>query len=119
MFRLGRLAKEQGASRCKHGCFCWEPLSWKWQARLQAELFERSKKPVSAFSARHLLEPRQSELGDLTDDTLVAFAARPEDIILFVAGASGAGAHTLCLPSFGNTRAVTVALPPAPGQHGR
>ncbi len=88
------------------------------KARLQAELSERSKKPVSAFSARHVLEPRQSELGDLTDDTLVAFAARPEDIILFVAGASGAGAHTLCLPSFGNTRAVTVALPPAPKQHG-
>jgi hypothetical protein len=81
------------------------------KAHLQTELFERSKKPISAFSGRHLLEPRQSELGELSDATLVPFAARPEDILLFVTGSSGAGAHNLCLPSFGNTRAVTVALP--------
>ena len=81
------------------------------KARLQAKLFELSKKPVSAFAGRHLLEPRHSELGDLSDAVLVPFAARPEDIILFVTGSSGAGAHNLCMPSFGNTRAVTVALP--------
>ena len=81
------------------------------KARLQAELFERSKKPVRAFASPALLEPRQSELGDLDADDPVPFAARPEDIIVFVAGASGAGAHNLGFPSFGNTRAVTVAVP--------
>jgi hypothetical protein len=50
-------------------------------------------------------------LGELTNDSLVPFAARPEDMIIFVTGSSGAGAHNLALPSFGNMRAVTVALP--------
>jgi hypothetical protein len=79
-------------------------------AQIQAALFELSKKPVRAFAHAALLDPR-GDLGPLTADTLVPFAARPEDILLFVTGASGAGAHSLCLPSFGNTRAVTVPLP--------
>jgi hypothetical protein len=80
------------------------------RAQAQARLFELSKKPVRAFANRHLLEPRHSDLGMLAEDTLVPFAARPEDVVLFVAGAVGAGAHNLCMPSFGNTRAVTVAV---------
>ena len=78
--------------------------------QIQAALFELSKKPVRAFAHATLLDPR-GDLAPLTADTLVPFAARPEDILLFVTGASGAGAHSLCLPSFGNTRAVTVPLP--------
>jgi hypothetical protein len=73
-------------------------------------LFERSKKPVRAFPNPHHLAPRQRDLGRLADETLVPFAERPEDVLIFVAGASGAGAHSLCLPTFGNTRAVTVAI---------
>jgi hypothetical protein len=73
-------------------------------------LFELSKKPVHAFAHAALLDSR-GDLGPLTADTLVPFATRPEDILLFVTGASGAGVHNLCLPSFGNTRAVTVPLP--------
>jgi hypothetical protein len=80
------------------------------RARVQAALFELSKKPVRAFADASLLEARH-DLGPLTEDTLVPFAACPEDILLFVTGAAGAGAHNLCLPSFGNTRAVTVPLP--------
>jgi hypothetical protein len=78
--------------------------------RLQEELFELSKKPVSAFASAALLEPRFGKLGSLNADSLVPFADCPEDIILLVAGPHGAGVHNLCLPSFGNTRAVTVAL---------
>ena len=59
----------------------------------------------------HHLAPRQRDLGLLADETLVPFAERPEDVLIVVAGASGAGAHSLCLPTFGNTRAVTVAIP--------
>jgi hypothetical protein len=81
------------------------------KSRLQAEVFELSKKPVSAFASPALLESRHRELGELTNDSLVPFAARPEDMIIFVTGSSGAGAHNLALPSFGNMRAVTVALP--------
>ncbi len=81
------------------------------KAQLQGELFERSKKPVRAFPNPQHLAPRQRDLGLLADETLVPFAERPEDVLLVVAGASGAGAHSLCLPTFGNTRAVTVAIP--------
>lgn len=80
------------------------------KADIKVALFELSKKPVSAFANPALLEPRQGELGQLTPETFVPFAERPEDIVLFVTGASGAGAHNLCLPSFGNTRAVTVPI---------
>jgi hypothetical protein len=80
------------------------------RARVQAALFELSKKPVRAFADQRLLDPRQRDLGMLTEDTLVPFAAQPEDVVLFVAGAAGAGVHNLCMPSFGNTRAVTVPI---------
>ena len=81
------------------------------KARVQEVLFELSKQPVKAFSSRSLLDPRESELGPLTEETLVPFAEQPEDVLILVAGASGAGVHNLCLPSFGNTRAVTVPVP--------
>jgi hypothetical protein len=78
--------------------------------QIQAAVFELSKKPVRAFAHASLLDAR-GDLGPLTADTLVPFAVCPEDVLLFVTGASGAGVHNLCLPSFGNTRAVTVPLP--------
>ena len=80
------------------------------RVQLQAALFELSKKPVRAFAHAALLESRR-DVGPLHADTLVPLAERPEDILLFVAGANGAGVHNLCLPSFGNTRAVTVPVP--------
>jgi hypothetical protein len=80
------------------------------KAQTKEVLFEFSKKPASAFASLSLLDPRQRDLGPVTPDTLVPFAERPEDIVIFVAGASGAGVHNLCLPSFGNTRAVTVPV---------
>jgi hypothetical protein len=47
---------------------------------------------------------------DLPEDRLIALTERPEDLLLIVAGGHGAGSHNLCLPSFGNTRAVTLAV---------
>lgn len=80
------------------------------KAQIKAVLFDLSKKPAGVFANLSLLDPRQRDLGALTPETPVPFAERPEDVLLFVAGASGAGVHNLCLPSFGNTRAVTVAI---------
>jgi hypothetical protein len=48
---------------------------------------------------------------DLPDDRLIALTEHPEDVLIMVAGGSGAEGHNLCIPSFGNTRAVTVAVP--------
>ena len=59
-----------------------------------------------------LLNQLAQELGDnLLDDRLISLTQHPEDVLVMVAGGSGAGAHNLCIPSFGNTRAVTVAVP--------
>jgi hypothetical protein len=48
---------------------------------------------------------------DLPDDRLIALTEHPEDVLIMVAGGSGAGVHNLCIPSLGNTRAVTLAVP--------
>lgn len=80
------------------------------KARLKQTLFELAKRPVREFSSARFFEPRESELGALTEDQLVSFAQAPEDVLIMVAGGQGAGGHNLCLPSFGNTRAVTVAV---------
>jgi hypothetical protein len=78
--------------------------------RIKQVVFELSKKPAKAFASLSLLDPRRRDLGPISDDTMVPFAERAEDMVLFVAGASGAGVHNLCLPSFGNTRMVTVTI---------
>jgi hypothetical protein len=81
------------------------------KAQLKAALFEMAKRPVHEFSSPRFFEPRQRELGELLDDQQLSFTQYPEDVLIIVAGGSGAGVHNLCLPSFGNTRAVTVAVP--------
>jgi hypothetical protein len=81
------------------------------KAQLKQALFELAKRPVREFSSPRFFEPRSRELGDdLPDDRLIALTEHPEDVLIIVAGGSGAGVHNLCIPSFGNTRAVTVAV---------
>ena len=64
--------------------------------------------PASRLSRKELERARASrtaELGDLTPTTLLPIAPRPEDILMIVAG--GPGTHSVYIPCFGNTRAVT------------
>jgi hypothetical protein len=64
--------------------------------------------PASRMSAKDLLRVRASrseELGEIRPDTLLPISRQPEDIGLIVAG--GPGTHSVYIPSFGNTRAVT------------
>jgi hypothetical protein len=64
--------------------------------------------PAGRMSAKDLLRvqaSRTDELGEIRPDTLVPIAPRAEDIGLIVAG--GPGTHSVYVPSFGNTRAVT------------
>ena len=51
------------------------------------------------------VQSRKAELGDIGPDTLLPIAPRPEDIGLVVAG--GPGTHSVYVPCFGNSRAVT------------
>jgi hypothetical protein len=48
---------------------------------------------------------RRAELGTLEPYSLVPISTAPELIGIIVAG--GAGGHSVCVPSYGNTRSVT------------
>ncbi len=78
------------------------------KARVKRELWQRSKMPVKQLSFNEIERARASrtpELGILTGDTLLPISPRPEDIQLIVAG--GPGTHSVYVPCFGNSRAVT------------
>ena len=51
---------------------------------------------------------RTAAYGPINADTLLTIAHTPQDIAIIVAG--GAGAHTVYIPCFGNTRSVTRAI---------
>ncbi|RPI41728.1 MAG: hypothetical protein EHM59_19490 [Betaproteobacteria bacterium] len=51
---------------------------------------------------------RRAELGDIEVSTLLPISRTPEDIEFIVAG--GPGTHSVYVPSFGDTRAVTRAI---------
>ena len=77
------------------------------KAAIKRGIYERSKKRVGDFE-RAWLEARAGDLPMLDDpDAPVPIARQPDDLIVIVAGAAGAGNHSLALPSFGNSRPVT------------
>jgi len=98
------------------GCplFALNPLAARRQAEagldkptLKRRIWELSRKRVGDFP-RSLLTPREDELGSLDDpETIVTIARRPEDLLVMVAGAGGAGGHSIVMPSFGNTTPVS------------
>ena len=78
------------------------------KADLKRHLWEQSKMRASHLSTRELERARDSrsaDMGTLTPDTLLPISQRPEEIMLIVAG--GPGTHSVYVPCFGNSRAVT------------
>jgi hypothetical protein len=78
------------------------------KADVKRRLWERSKMRASSMTERDLLRIRDSrsgELGTIGPDTLLPVSHKPEGIQLLVAG--GPGTHSIYVPSFGNTQAVT------------
>lgn len=78
------------------------------KAEVKRRLWELSKMPAERMSVKDLLRVRESrteELGEIRPDTLLPIALYPEDIQIIVAG--GPGTHSVYVPSFGNTYAVT------------
>lgn len=75
---------------------------------VKRNLWELSKMPVRRLSVKEIERARASrtgELGELTDDTLLPIAPHPENIQMIVAG--GPGTHSVYVPCFGNSRAVS------------
>jgi hypothetical protein len=78
------------------------------RADVQRELWERSRMPASHLSAKELERCRASrggEFGEIGPDTLLPISPRAEDVQFIVAG--GPGTHSVYVPCFGNSRAVT------------
>lgn len=76
--------------------------------RLKHELWEGSQMAASRLDVKELERAKASrseELGDITGSTMLPIAPRPEDIQIVIAG--GPGTHSVYVPCFGNTRAVT------------
>ena len=75
---------------------------------VKRELWERSRMPARQMSAKDLLRvraSRTSELGEIGPDTLLPISKTPDDICIMVAG--GVGTHSVYIPCFGNSLAVT------------
>lgn len=82
--------------------------------RIKARLWELARLSARRMSAKDLLRveaSRTAELGPITPDTLLPISPRPDDLWFVVAG--GPGTHSVYVPSFGNTRAVTREIRPA------
>lgn len=78
------------------------------KADAKQALWEASKMPAARFSAREFQRVRDSrtqELGEITPETRIPVAPRPDNVQILVAG--GPGTHSVYIPSFGNTRSVT------------
>jgi hypothetical protein len=78
------------------------------KADVKRELWDGSKLPAGRMTQKDLLRvhaSRAQELGAVRPDTLLPISPRPEDIWIVVAG--GPGTHSVYVPCFGNSRAVT------------
>ena len=78
------------------------------KADVKRELWDKSKMPARSLARKELeraRDSRTSELGEFKADTLLPISHRPEEIMLMVAG--GPGTHSVYVPCFGNSRAIT------------
>jgi hypothetical protein len=78
------------------------------KADVRKALWEATKMPGHRMALRDFeraVQSRRAELGEITTETLLPIAPAPEGIGLVVAG--GPGTHSVYVPCFGNSRAVT------------
>ena len=78
------------------------------KADVKRRLWAESKIAAGRFAAKdyaRVQHTRGPELGKIGPDTLLPVSPRPEDIGIVVAG--GPGTHSVYIPTFGQTRAVT------------
>jgi hypothetical protein len=83
------------------------------KAEVKRRLWEQSRMPAMRQAAKDHLRvqhTRGPELGGMEPDTLLPISPGPEDIGIIVAG--GPGTHSVYVPTFGQTRAVTRAIEP-------
>ena len=75
---------------------------------MKQRLWELTKMPAGRMSVKEILRAQASradEYGEIKPDTLLSISRSPDDIWFIVAG--GPGTHSVYVPCFGNSRAVT------------
>ena len=75
---------------------------------VKQRLWELSKMPAGRMSTKEILRAQASrgdEYGEIKPDTLLSISRSPDDIWFIVAG--GPGTHSVYVPCFGNSNAVT------------
>jgi hypothetical protein len=75
---------------------------------IKERLWQLTRMPARHLSAKELLRAQASradEYGDIAPHTLLSLSRTPDDIWFIVAG--GPGTHSVYMPCFGNSRAVT------------
>jgi hypothetical protein len=81
------------------------------KADVQARLWNASRMRAGRMAQRDLeraVQSRRRELGEISADTMLPIAPTPASIGIVVAG--GPGTHSVYVPCFGNSRAVTRAF---------
>jgi hypothetical protein len=81
------------------------------KAEVKRRLWEQSRMPARRYAAKDYARVRHTrgpELGEIGPDTLLPISIAPDDIGIVVAG--GPGTHSVYVPTFGQTRAVTRAV---------
>ena len=75
---------------------------------VKQRLWELSKMPAGRLSVKEVLRvqaSRSDEYGEIKPHTLLSMTHKPDDFWFIVAG--GPGTHSVYVPCFGNSRAVT------------
>ena len=75
---------------------------------IKQRLWALSKMPAGQLSVKEILRAqasRSDEYGEIKPETLLSISRKPDDIWFIVAG--GPGTHSVYVPCFGNSRAVT------------
>jgi len=78
------------------------------KADVKQKIWEQSKMPAASYARKdfeRVQHARGSELGGISADTLLPIGPSPDEIGIVVAG--GPGTHTVYVPTFGQTRAVS------------
>ncbi len=78
------------------------------KSQIKDALWEKSKLRAGRMAAKDFARTqftRRAELGELNPESLIPISTSPADIGVIVAG--GPGTHSVYVPSFGDTRAVT------------
>ena len=85
------------------------------KADVKRRLWEQSKMAAGRMAVKDFdrtVVARTGELGTITKDTMLPISTGPEKIGIIVAG--GPGTHSVYVPSFGDTLAVTRAVEAKP-----